>query len=318
MTTPAINNCKTAKELFFYQKGLSMKRSASSSLSVRAGVVSAALLAGMTGLLGSAPAGASTIPVNKTLAAKVPAALKKTGLVVAADASYAPNEFISGDKVVGMDADLAKAIGSVLGLKVTLVNETFDGIIPGLVAKKYDLGMSSFTDTKVREKSVNFVDYFSAGTSFFVNANGGPAIEKLANLCGFSVAVETGTTEQSDAQAQAKACTKAGKKTVKVDAFSDQNSANLALSSGRDQVGMADSPIAAYQVKQSSGKFKLSGAAYGTAPYGIAIPKTLSLNAAVLGAVKVLIADGQYKTIMKRWGVQAGSITKPAINGATS
>ena len=46
----------------------------------------------------------------------------------------------------------------------------FDSIIPGLSSHKYDLGMSSFTDTKEREKTVDFVTYFSAGTSFYVKA----------------------------------------------------------------------------------------------------------------------------------------------------
>ena len=55
-----------------------------------------------------------------------------------------------GHTVVGMDADLAKALGQVLGLKVNVVNATFDTIIPGLASGKYDLGMSSFTDTKER------------------------------------------------------------------------------------------------------------------------------------------------------------------------
>ena len=55
--------------------------------------------------------------------------------------------------------------------------------------------------------------------------------------------------------------------------FPDQNGANLALSSGRAELGMADSPVAAYAVKQSNGNFKLIGQTYGNAPYGIAMPK---------------------------------------------
>ncbi len=297
------------------------------SKSVRA----AALLTGAALLVGglSVPAFAAKSPKgllsgvsqDKALAAKVIASIRKKGtIVVAADASYAPNEFIQNGSVVGMDADLATAIGVVLGLRVQLVNETFDGIIPGLAAKRYDLGMSSFTDTKAREKTVDFVDYFSAGTSFFVKASGGPNIETLANLCGHSVAVETGTTQQSDATAQSKACTKAGKKAVTVDAYPDQTKANLALSSGRDQVSMADSPVAAYQVKLSKGVFKLSGKAYGSAPYGIAIPKHNGMAAVVQGALKDLLKDGAYLKIMTKWGVQAGDIAaaQVKINGATS
>ena len=93
--------------------------------------------------------------------------------------------------------------------------------------------------------------YFSAGTSFYVKAQGGPAITSLADLCGHTVAVERGTTQADDATAQSAKCKKAGKPSVTVSVYPDQNGANLALSSGRAQVGMADSPVAAYIVKQS-------------------------------------------------------------------
>lgn len=108
---------------------------------------------------------------NPKVAAEVPAAVKKKGtLIVATDASFAPNEFIapSGHAIVGMDVDLARALANVMGLRVRIVNAMFDRIIPSLASHKYDLGMSSFTDTKARERVVDFVTYYSAGTSFFV------------------------------------------------------------------------------------------------------------------------------------------------------
>jgi polar amino acid transport system substrate-binding protein len=268
--------------------------------------------------------GASTTSssgVDAQAAAGVPAAIKSKGtLTVAADATYAPNEFIAPDgrTVQGTDPDLAKALAAVLGLRAQVKNATFDAIIPGLAARKYDLGMSSFTDTKEREKVVDFVTYFSAGTSFYVPADGGPAIGGLADLCGQKIAVERGTTQAADASAQAKKCVAAGKATAKVQTFPDQSGANLALSSGRAQVGMADSPVAAYQVKRSRGQFKLSGTPYGTAPYGIAIPKGSGLAQPILDALKVLMSRGTYTSILRKWGVQSGAITDPAINDATS
>jgi polar amino acid transport system substrate-binding protein len=253
----------------------------------------------------STPAMASTISVPDDVKAK-------GALTVAADASYAPNEFIKpgGKDVVGLDVDLAKAIGQKLGLGVTVKNATFDAIIPGLASGKYDLGMSSFTDTKEREQTVDFVTYFTAGTSFFVKSDGGPSVGGLADLCGKKVSVEKGTTQADDAQTQAKKC----KVTVLV--FPDQSAANLALKSGRADVSMADSPVAAYQVKQSGGAFKLTGEPYGTAPYGIAIPKNSGLAQPVLEAVKALIADGTYGKILDTWGVADGAITEPVLNGA--
>jgi polar amino acid transport system substrate-binding protein len=250
----------------------------------------------------------------------VPSAIRSKGtLVVAADATYSPNEFIGpdGHTVIGMDADLAKALGDVLGLKVTVVNATFDSIIPGLASGKYDLGMSSFTDTKEREKTVDFVTYFIAGTSFFTKT-GGPKITSLGDLCGKAVAVEKGTTQQNDATAQDAKCKSEGKGGVNVLVFPDQNGANLALSSGRAQVGMADSPVAEYQVKQSNGTFVISGEPYGTAPYGIAIPKGNGMAKPILDAVKELMSNGTYMAILKNWGIEAGAISTPTINGATS
>jgi polar amino acid transport system substrate-binding protein len=257
--------------------------------------------------------------VDKQVAAEVPAAIKKKGmLLVAADATYAPNEYVApnGTTIAGMDPDLAAALGAVMGLKVKMVNATFDSIIPGLQANKYDLGMSSFTDTKARQKVVDFVTYFSAGTSFYVAVTGGPAIGSLADLCGHTVAVERGTTQATDATTQAASCKKGGKPTVTVSVFPDQTSANLAIQSGHAQVGMADSPVAAFIVKQSQGRFKLSGKSYGTAPYGIAIPKGNGLDKPILDALKVLMKDGTYVSILTKWGIEQGAITNPKINGA--
>jgi polar amino acid transport system substrate-binding protein len=269
----------------------------------------------------SSSSGGITATKDATIAATVPAAIASKGtLTVAADASYAPNEFFDTDgvTVIGMDADLAHALAQVMGLTANVVNASFDTIIPGLAAGKYDLGMSSFTDTKVREQTVDFVTYFSAGTSFFVKSGSGVTVNGLSDLCGLKVGVEKGTTQLADATAQSAKCTASGKAAVDVQAFPDQNSANLALSSGRVQVGMADSPVVDYQVKQSNGQFEVTGQPYGTAPYGIAIPKTSGMTQPVLAAMKNLIASGVYMNILTKWGVQEGAITTPVVNGATS
>ena len=292
-------------------------------MALRSGRLVATLATALIGAIvfAALASGAGGTGINKQVAAEVPAKYKAKGtLTVAADATYAPNELIGpdGHTVVGMDADLANALGEVMGLKVKVVNATFDSIIPGLASGKYDLGMSSFTDTKAREKVVDFVTYFSAGTSFYVKAQGGPTVNSLADLCGDTVAVEKGTTQQNDATAQEAQCKKANKPGDKVAIYPDQNGVNLALSSGRAQVAMADSPVAAYQVKQSHGQFKLTGKPYGTAPYGIAIPKKSGLPKPLLDALKVLMKNGRYKAILTKWGIQQGAITYPKINGAIS
>jgi polar amino acid transport system substrate-binding protein len=270
----------------------------------------------------TAAASSSSGGADPAVAKLVPAALKSKGtLVVAADATYAPDEFVGSDghTVVGMDADLSKALAAVMGLKAKVQNATFDTIIPGIAAGKYDMGASSFSDNKEREKTVDFVDYFIAGESFITKASGGTSINSIADICGKSVAVEKGTTEEADAGTQSKKCQSAGKPPVKILSFSDQNQANLALSSGRADLGFLDSPIAEYQVKQTGGQFKVVGAAYATGPYGLALPKG-NLAPAVLAALKVLMQNGTYDSILKHWGLTQGAIpaAQVKINGATS
>jgi polar amino acid transport system substrate-binding protein len=298
-------------------------RNAHRALVTAAAIPIVALIAAGCGGSSTSITGASTVDFRSASPnpIQVPQAIRAKGtLTVAADATYAPNEFIGpdGHTVAGMDADLAKALGQLLGLKINMVNATFDTIIPGLVSGKYDIGMSSFTDTKEREKTVDFVTYFLAGTSFYVKSSGGPNVRSLADLCGRTVAAEKGTTQAADSQAQAAKCLASGKAGVTVQVYNDQNAVNLALSSGRAQVAMADSPVAAYQVKRSQGTFKLSGQAYGTAPYGIAIPKNTGMTKPVLEAVKKVMADGTYMKILRKWGLQSGAISNPAINAATS
>jgi polar amino acid transport system substrate-binding protein len=245
----------------------------------------------------------------------VPAAIKSKGtLTVALDATYAPDEFIAtnGSTIVGMDADLATAITQVLGLKVKLVNATFDTIIPGIQSGKYDMGASSFTDTIARQKVVDFVDYFSAGEGFYVKTGSSANFNGLSSLCNHSVAVESGTTEESDAKAQAKKCK------VTVLSFGNQSEANLAVSSGRADVGFADSQVAGYIVASSNGVFANSGTAFEVAPYGLALPKGNGMTTPVQSAINYLIGNGVYTQILTKWGVQSGAVTSSVINGATS
>src|SRR5947208_5971901 len=146
----------------------------------------------------STTAATPAVSVDPAVAVQVPAKIKSKGTpIVASEAEYAPNEFIApdGHTVIGMDPDMVKAIAAVLGLKVKVVNSTFEAIIPGLAAGRYDIGASSFTDTKEREKTVDFVTYLSVGQAFLTKASGGPKTNQLATLSGLAGSVEKGTVD---------------------------------------------------------------------------------------------------------------------------
>jgi polar amino acid transport system substrate-binding protein len=251
---------------------------------------------------------------NQIASAAANAVAQSGQLSIASDATYPPMEFFAkgnNTTVIGADADISKALGQVMGLTPKVENTPFDSILPGLTAGKYDLGISSFTDSLDRQKTNDFVTYAQAGTSFYSSADSNLDPKSLADLCDHSVAVEKGTTQQEDAQGQA------GKCKVDVQVYPDQNGANLAISSGRAELGMADSPVSAYIVEQSNGQFKL-GAAYGVAPYGIAMKKGSALAQPLLDAVKALYDDGTMQKIFDYWHLPDAAIDNPQINGATS
>ena len=271
----------------------------------------------------SVSAGASSTAgkYNAADAKLVPSAYKGKTLQVATDATYAPDESMHGSTMVGFDVDLMYAVAKTLGITVKENNVTFDSILLGIGDGKYVIGNSSFTDTKAREKQVNFVDYFQAGEGIYAKSSTTATFTGLKSLCGFAVAVETGTTEQSDAQATAKTCASGKKLTVL--SYPTQTEADLAVSSGHATFGFLDSQVAGYVVSTSAGVFKLVGNAIEVAPYGMATPKTASgkqLAKAIQAAVKTLIANGTYHAILAKWGVTAGGLTsaKVVLNGALS
>jgi polar amino acid transport system substrate-binding protein len=254
-----------------------------------------------------------------------------TPIQIATDATYPPDESIdpvTGD-IVGWDIDLGKAICKVMGVACTFNNVSFDNIIPQLTASnpRYLLGISSFTPTSDREaKGIDFVSYYKAGEGWVVAASSTITVNGSADMCGHTIAVETGTTEEGDAWAYIGKqiggaplaggkdnCTAAGKQDLKVSNFEKQTDANTALLSGRADIGFLDSQIAAYQVKQTSKKVKTTGQGCSVAPYGIALPKGSPLEKPIMDAVKYLIENGYYATILQNWSVLDGAIQTSAV-----
>jgi polar amino acid transport system substrate-binding protein len=270
-----------------------------------------------------------TIQQDPTLAAKVPDHIKADGkFVIATDASYAPNEFKNGSAFQGMDIDLGNAIGKVLGVQVEFVNAPFDGILAGIESGRYEAGLSSFTDNKEREKTVDFVNYYKAGTSIGVKKGNPLGIKSQIDLCGKKVAAEQGTVQlQSITQDKDEdgnptlrgQCKAAGKPVPVPVSQPDQNAVNLSLTSGRADAFTADSPIVEYQTKVTNGGIEQGGQTTDVAPYGMALKKNDGTFAqAVQGAIQWLVDTGNYTKILDTWGVKDGAITTITVNAAGS
>jgi polar amino acid transport system substrate-binding protein len=260
----------------------------------------------------------SSIKKDDAIAAIAPASVTKDGtLTVGSDISYAPAEFLDADgkTVIGYDVDLSKAIAAVLGLKEKTIPSSFDSIIPS-VGSKYDIGMSAFTVTKERLKSVDFVSYFNAGSTYVVK-KGNPKKINTADLCGSKFAVGTGTIQEAAVGELSKQCAAAGKKPMQTQSFKAQSDATTAVATGKADIFYADSPVAGYAVKLTNGTLQTIGKAVDVAPEGIIIKKGDDATAqAVQKALQKLIDDGTYAKILNQWGVTSGAIDKAEINPA--
>jgi polar amino acid transport system substrate-binding protein len=274
---------------------------------------------------GSEPGAAPTVtptdlqlkPVQN-IADTLPAEIRESGkLVVGVNIPYTPNEFKDPEgKIIGFDVDLMNAVAQTLGLTAEYRESDFAKIIPSIEGGTYNVGMSSFTDTKEREKTVDFVTYFSAGTQWAQRP--GEAVDPK-NACGKKVAVQATTIQETDElPAKSKACVNAGKPEIQIIKFDGQDAVTNAVVLGQADAMSADSPVTAYAIKQSNGKLESAGALFDSAPYGWPVKKGSPLAQSLLKALQHLIDTGSYKTIATNWGVESGMIDKPVVNGAVS
>lgn len=274
--------------------------------------------------------GSSSASSSAPLASKLPAAVRSAGVVkVGSDIAYAPVEFKdSSGKVVGLDPDLAAAMGKQLGVKFEFENGTFDGLLTGLRSNRYDIAMSAMTDNKSRQEGVDpdtgkkvgegvdFVDYLTAGVSIYTRKGDTGGITSWSGLCGKKLAVERGTVSEDLAKSETKKCT--GGKKITIEAFDDDQQAQTRLRSGGADAASSDFPVAAYAVKTSGGgkDFQLVGEQVEAAPYGIAVAKSdTQLRDALQAAMDAVIKSGEYEKILTKWGAEDGAVKASVING---
>lgn len=252
------------------------------------------------------------------IANTLPEDIKSSGtLVVGTDPSYPPNEFKDpSGKVIGFDVELMDAVAATLGLTPEYRPSAFDKIIPSIQGGTYDVGMSSFTDSKEREEQVDFVTYFEAGSAWAQKAGAGINPD---DACGRRVAVQTATVQDTqEMPRRSEKCLAEGKPAINVVKFDDQTAATTAVVLGQADAMSADSPVTAWAIKQNEGKLEEAGEIFDSAPYGWAVQKGSPLAESLKQALEHLMETGAYEQVAKNWGAEQGMIDKPVINGAVS
>jgi polar amino acid transport system substrate-binding protein len=268
-----------------------------------------ALLA--TASLAACGGAASPAPAATSGCVTAPGGLLTAGtLTIGSDVEYPPQEFMQQNVPVGFDLDVGAAIAKKMCLTSTVVNQTFNSIIPALNAQKFDVIMSAMTITDARKQTVSFVPYFNAGEALVAKKGSKLHITKLSQLCGRTVAVEDGTAEQDEVNTSVNPKCPSGKQ-VKLQTFPVDTEALQQLRKGTVDLHFTDSPVAAYEVKQEPDALQVVSPVLETAPEGIGVRKVdTQMLAAVQKAFKAIETDGTYDKLLNKWGLAAGDIRK--------
>ncbi len=244
----------------------------------------------------------------------LPKQFQKATLVSPAVVGYPPYAYLSSsNKIVGIDPDLSTALGGPLNHPVKLKVASFENSLLGLQNGAYFMVTGSDI-TATREKTLDMVSYLADHYEFMSLANK-PAIGKtIKALCGLTISTVAADSSIPILQGYSSTCTKSGLKAINVTTFADQGSAVLAVSSGQADATTATVTNLGYVNVQSHGKFQLDGPSFDYVYIGIATKKGNGLASALAKAMNVLIADGKYKAILTKYGVQADAVTKALVN----
>lgn len=230
----------------------------------------------------------------------------------------APDEFRNTNgKITGWEPELMQDVAAALGLKLEYEPTSFDSLIPGLKANRFDVAVGEMGITKARLKVVDFVSTILGNELFVVNKSSSIRVPNLRALCGRSVGTIRGSVEANLAQKQSKKCTAANKKPVELKVFRNSNQAGESLRAGRVQIFWDGSTAASYFIKQSHGAVKKVGTYGEPYPWGIAMAKGSGLQKPIQGAVQYLIDSGAYTAILKKWGLAYAGIKHAQIDPVT-
>jgi polar amino acid transport system substrate-binding protein len=222
---------------------------------------------------------------------------------IATEGAYPPfNQKNADGTLTGFDVDIAKALCAKMKADCTIVAQDWDGIIPGLLAKKYDAIVASMSITEERKKVIDFSDkYYQTPARFIVAKDGGITDTSPEGLKGKTLGAQSSTIHANYLEAKYKAGS-----TIKL--YATQDEANADLAAGRLDAILADSVVLFEWMKTKDGACcQFSGPDYNDPAFfgsgvGVGLRKEdTKLKDAFNAAIKEIIADGTYKQINDKY-----------------
>jgi len=260
------------------------------------------MLAGLG--LGTAGASAQTCEPDK-VAQKYPSVAGKV-LKIGVDAQTPP--YVMRDpkdfnKLIGFDADIARAVFDCAGIKYEFFVGGWSGLLPAVISDQIQVFWNNLYYTAERAKQVDYVTYMQAGTGALSQAGNPKKLGGLADLCGLVVAVGVGTVEEPQVKKQSEDCKAAGKATIELVSVPDVAAGTRLVQGKRADVMLYDlaliDSLAKDNPKEFSNAFKiLSGFAIG-----VAIKKgNEDLLKAISDGMTIMQSSGKQKEIFEKYG----------------
>jgi len=220
-------------------------------------------------------------------------------LIMATNAAFPPYEFIEGNEIVGIDAEIAGAIAEKLGLELQIDDMEFDSIIESVKGGKADMGLAGMTVTEERKEVVNFTASYATGVQVVIVTEGS-AITTVDDLFAEGamhvIGVQRNTTGDLYSTWDLE---DAGLATV--DRYSKGADAVQALITGKVDCVVIDNEPAKAFVAANEG-LKILDTAYAVEDYAAAMSKdNAELYEAVNKALEELIADGTVASIVEKY-----------------
>jgi len=258
---------------------------------------------------------ALTQQADPALVNMVPAGMAGKPFTVAVALGSPPDDFRNEKgEVVGWEIDILRAATQSLGLGLDLRPTTFDTLIPGLQAKRFDAAVGQMGVTVVREKVVDMIGTLTSNELFAAYADSPIMVKTLDDLCGVTVATTRGSREMVFAEEHQPKCAAAGKKPINALAFNDGNGAAEAMMSRRADVFWLGSTAVSYFVAHTNGRTKVVGSYTDTSYIGVALPKGSEMAVPLQAAIQRLIDNGTYGKIVTKWGLEEGAVKQAPLN----
>ena len=219
-------------------------------------------------------------------------------LRIGVEGAYPPFSAVDENgELVGFDIEIARALCAEMGAECELVQQDWDGIIPALLAKKYDAIIASMSNTEERRQQVGFTERYYKDGAKFVRKKGGEGRVSYAGLEGKKVGVQRGTVTDSFLTAEFKG--------ADVRRYDTLENAHLDLSQERLDLVLADQFVQADWVKKNS-EYETVGSTYTNSKYfgdiAIAVRKEdEALRVKLNDAIKAIRANGKYKEINDKY-----------------